>query len=140
MLKAEFCVQVLLFSSIISWFIVMLAIIKTMSYFRKFETFKDRNDTELNIIAGYMKKIHEQMVVITSELKRSNRLLSSLSSEQPVGTDHLNYVDDGIYRELRHEDIKIEMETKDFPSPPKPAKDTQPVPVSGKAPVPPHSR
>ena len=55
MLKTEFCIQVLLFSSLISWFIVMLAIIKTMSYFRKFETFKDRNDTELNIIAGYMK-------------------------------------------------------------------------------------
>lgn len=138
MLKTEFCIQVLLFSSLISWFIVMLAIIKTMSYFRKFETFKDRNDTELNIIAGYMKKIHEQMVVITGEQKRSNRLLSSLaSSEQTMGSDHLNYVDDGIYRELHHEDVKIEMETKEFSSPPKPAKETQPV--SGKAPAPPHS-
>lgn len=108
MLSSEFCLQSILLLLFISWAVIMLAIIKTMSHFRRFDAFKERNDTELNIIAGYMKKIHEQMLVITSELKRSNRLMATFTGGNRPDAGNINYVDDGIYRDLRHEDMKIE--------------------------------
>ncbi len=116
-MTVELLLQSILLLIFITWAVIMMAIVKTMSYFKKFESFKDRNDTELNIIAGYMKKINEQMIIASNELKRANRMLADLT-KQP-GSDHIRYVDDGIFRDFHHEEIEMSL---------KKPHDTQPLP------------
>ncbi len=129
MLSVEFCIQTILLLFLISWVVAMMAIVKLIGYFRKFEAFKERNDIELNIIAGYMKKIHEQMIFTTNEIKRSNRLMSTLTKGlKIVETSQVNFVDDGIYRDIRHDDIKIELESQTQTNLDVTAVETQPIP------------
>jgi|GEM_PF-6186402 hypothetical protein len=127
MLNMEFCLQLILLSIFISWAIIMLAVIKGLAHFKKFDDFKERNDAELNIIAGYLKKIHEQGITVSNEMKRSSRLLAALTSAERTEFDNLNYVDNGIHRDLRHEDVKIELGTKGAALAPATSADTQPI-------------
>lgn len=107
-MTVELLLQLIILLIFITWAVIMMAIVKTMSYFKKFESFKDRNDTELNVIAGYMKKINEQMIVATNELKRTNRLFADLTKyRRSPGVDDIKYVDDGIFRDFPHEKVKV---------------------------------
>lgn len=127
----ELTFQLSMVLAAIGWVLLMVAIAKAMNYFRMFDEFKARNDSELAAINNHLRKENEYLGSVLLEARRTNRILETISAEywgKPEIED-LNYADDGISRELHHEEemlAKTEEETK---------KVKKPLPPTRKRPV-----
>lgn len=75
----------LLSFNVISCLIVLLTCLKVFKFFREFESFKSRNDAELNTSVWHLKHVSELGVELLQEMKRTNRLLYELAERKKDG-------------------------------------------------------
>ncbi|MBN2641141.1 MAG: hypothetical protein JXR78_05785 [Victivallales bacterium] len=82
MSETGYSMFMLLSFNVISCLIVLLTCLKVFKFFREFESFKSRNDAELNTSVWHLKHVSELGVELLQEMKRTNRLLYELAERK----------------------------------------------------------